>query len=163
MGPLVTNGYKWLQTNHKPAFRCRPKPRLSIKGCTQQWEFIMVTDSRLLTSIFLTPPPYTLPMQSMVQLLDWTGIFRDHILYPCNLVTTLSIKGCTQHWEFIPVTDSRLLTSIFLTLLLSSLPPLQFWNHFETWTTISTYISLTFWNQLNVVKWWHTEREVVKW
>ena len=57
MGPLVPNGYKWLQTNHKPAFRRQPKPRLSIKGCTQHSELSLVTDSRLVTSIVLTPPP----------------------------------------------------------------------------------------------------------
>ena len=26
----VTNGYKWLQTNHKPAFRRRPKPLYNL-------------------------------------------------------------------------------------------------------------------------------------
>ena len=30
MGPLVRNGYKWLQTNHKPAFRRRPEPRIQL-------------------------------------------------------------------------------------------------------------------------------------
>ena len=39
---------------------------------------------------------------------------------------------------------------------------LQFWNHFETWTTISTYISLKFWNQLKVVKWWHKNERMNK-
>ena len=54
---MVTKGYKWLQTNHKPAFRLQPEPHLSIKGCTQYWEFILFTDSILLTSIFIPPPP----------------------------------------------------------------------------------------------------------
>ena len=142
MGPLVWGLWLQMVTNQSQA--CIQTPAQTSLEYKRLHSAVRVHYGHRLQTAninFFNPPPYTLPMQSMVQLLDWTGIFRDHILYPCNLVT-LSIKGCTQHWEFIPVTDSRLLTSIFLTLLLSSLPPLQFWNHFETWTTISNYFSV---------------------
>ena len=58
---MVTNGYKWLQTVTNQSQACIQMP-------AQTW----LQHPR--------PPPYSLPMQSMVKLLDSTGIFLNHIL-----------------------------------------------------------------------------------